>query len=79
VSVRTFPSGEWYVATCEHACCSGAGFDATVIRDSTGAIYADKTHTFCGVEGMAEDLSYIKADSLAEFYARVWQMKLQRL
>jgi|GEM_PF-4153282 len=79
VYVRTFSSGEWDVATCEHSCCSGAGFDAKVIRDSTGAIYADKTHTFCGAEGMAEDLSYIQADSLAEFYAHVWQMKLQRL
>src|SRR5687768_6937866 len=45
--VRTFSSGEWLIATCEHACCGGAGYNATVIRDSSGSIYSETTHTFC--------------------------------
>lgn len=80
VVVRTLPSGEWFIATCEHSCCSGAGFDATVIRDSTGAIYADTTHTFCGIEGLGGELGEerVPATSLAAFYSALSQLKLQR-
>ncbi len=80
VVVRTLPSGEWLIATCEHSCCSGAGFDATVIRDSTGAIYADTTHTFCGIEGLGGELSEdrVHATSLAAFYSGLSQLKLQK-
>ena len=79
VFVHTFASGEWFVATCEHSCCSGAGFDATVIRDSTGAIFADTSHTFCGIEGMASDLRDAAGDSLPEFYSHLKMLKLRRL
>lgn len=78
VFVRAFPSGEWLIATCEHSCCSGAGFDATVIRDSTGAIYSDTTHTFCGIEGMSSELSQVSAEALSAFYPRLTQLKLQK-
>ena len=80
VIVRSLPSGEWFIATCEHSCCSGAGFDATVIRDSTGAIYADTTHTFCGIEGLGGELSehLAPATSLAAFYSGLSQLKLQK-
>ena len=64
--------------TFEHSCCSGAGFDATVIRDSAGAIYADTTHTFCGIEGISGELSAVSADSLSGFYSHVNQLKLQK-
>ena len=80
VIVRKLPSGEWFIATCEHSCCSGAGFDATVICDSTGAIYADVTQTFCGIEGLGEELGEhrIPATSLAAFYSSLTQLKLQK-
>jgi hypothetical protein len=80
VVVRTLPSGEWFIATCEHSCCSGAGFDATVIRDSTGAIYADTTHTFCGIEGLGEELGArsVPASSLQSFYLALSQLKLKK-
>ncbi len=80
VVLRILPSGEWFVTTCEHSCCSGAGFDATVIRDSTGAIYADTTHTFCGIEGLGEELGErrVPAGSLPAFYSALSKLKLQR-
>ena len=78
VYVRTLSSGEWFIATCEHSCCSGAGFDATVIRDSTGAIYADTTHTFCGIEGMSSELAAASSDTLSAFYTRLKQLNLHK-
>ena len=80
VIVRTLASGEWWIATCEHSCCSGAGFDATVIRDSTGAIYADTTHTFCGIEGLGGELGEhrVPARTLAAFYSGLSQLKLRK-
>jgi len=78
VYLRTFPSGEWLIATCEHSCCSGAGFDATVIRDSTGAIYADATHCFCGIEEMSSEFERVPAGTLAAFYPGLQSINLQR-
>ncbi len=78
VYVRTFPSGEWIIATCEHSCCSGAGFNASVIRDSTETIYTDTTHTFCGIEGMSEELHQVTSDTLTAFYPQLKQLKLQK-
>ena len=78
VFVRAFSSGEWLIATCEHSCCSGAGFDATVIRDSTGTIYTDTTHTFCGIEDMTSAFAQISAETLSAFYPRLTQLKLKR-
>jgi hypothetical protein len=78
VYVRRLPSGEWFIATCEHSCCSGAGFDATIIRDSTGAIYADTTHTFCGIEGMSSELDSASSDNLSVLYTRLKQLHLHK-
>jgi hypothetical protein len=78
VVVRAFSSGEWLIATCEHSCCSGAGFDATVMRDSTGAIYADTTHTFCGIEGLSHELKELPGETLEAFYQHASQLKLRK-
>lgn len=78
VYFRAFESGEWFVAACEHSCCSGAGFDVTVIRDSLGAIYVDTQHTFCGIEGMSRELGQISGDSLSSFYSHAGQLTLRR-
>jgi hypothetical protein len=76
---RTFKSGEWLVATCEHSCCSGAGYDATIIRDSTGAIYVNTEHCYCGMsEEMSATFSEVKADSLATFYPQLKELNLTR-
>jgi hypothetical protein len=79
VFVHAFASSEWFIATCQHSCCSGDGFDATVIRDSTGAIYADTTHTFCGIEGMGSELRDASGNSLREFYSHLTILKLRKL
>jgi len=78
VFLREFPSGEWLIGTCEHSCCSGAGFDATVIRDSKGAVFADTSHTFCGIEAMYSELGGIPADNLAGFYGKQKLLDLHR-
>ncbi len=78
VWVKAFSNGEWLLATCEHSCCSGAGFDATVIRDSTGAILVDRTHTSCGVQGMILELEAVPGDSLSAFYAGAGHLRLER-
>ena len=80
VIVRIFPSGEWLIATCEYSCCGGAGFNATVIRDSTGAIYTNVGRNFCGIEGLDEELGerLNPATSLPEFYSTLSGIELQK-
>ncbi len=65
--VRTFDSGESIAVRMEHACCSGAGFNATVLYGSDGKVLVDTEHCFCGYEGMVFELKSIPAGSLAEF------------
>ena len=66
---RTFANGDWVAVKMEHACCSGAGFDATVFYDSSGKVYCDTSYTFCGYEVLNKCLNKIKADSLKDFYS----------
>jgi hypothetical protein len=62
---------EWYTMRLEHSCCSGAGFDAVIIKDSTGNIYT-KNQNFCGYEGfMASRLT--KATSIQELQRNLLQ------
>ena len=52
----------------EHACCSGAGFDAVAIRTSDGQEFvADKN--YCGLEGFRFDLNADSTKNLASFTA----------
>lgn len=67
--MREFENGEWVIARTEHACTSGAGFDATVFRDSSGSILYQTTHHFCGYEGLCGDLRRAGATNLVQFYA----------
>jgi hypothetical protein len=76
---RTFPDGSWVAAVSEHACCSGAGFNATVFYDSSGGIRVDQTHAFCGTEGLQGELNQIAGNSLAAFYAGLHQCQLANL
>jgi hypothetical protein len=66
---RTFPDGSWVAAVNEYACTDGAGFDAAVFYDSTGRVQVDRSHHFCGFEGLDADLSRVSATSLHDFYA----------
>jgi hypothetical protein len=68
ILVRTFGNGEW-VAACSESSCGGAGFDATVLRDSRGATWYDTAHHFCGYEGLCGELNAIPASDLDQFYA----------
>jgi len=52
----------------EHACCSGAGFDAVAIRTSDGQEFvADKN--YCGLEGFRFDLDADSTKNLPTFTA----------
>ncbi|WFB34963.1 hypothetical protein P3T73_12420 [Kiritimatiellota bacterium B12222] len=59
------PSGEHYFVLLEHACCTGAGFDAVVIRDSNGSIYTAKQN-YCGIEGFYGELASKNLLNLSE-------------
>ena len=72
-----FSNGEWIITAMDHSCCSGSGFDATVIRDSRGKVAYDVSHTFCGFEGMSSELGHLKATSLDEFYSKATFLKLK--
>ncbi|MGV3722182.1 MAG: hypothetical protein ACO1SX_14830 [Actinomycetota bacterium] len=69
VYTRRFANGEWVAAVHAHACCSGGGFDATVLYDSRGELRADRSHRFCGVEALEAELEDLPARSLSEFRA----------
>lgn len=75
---RTFANGEWIAVQMEYSCCSGAGFNATVIYDSKGHLSFDTTRTFCGYEEMSSDLSSVKAGSLKDFYRNVRGLRLHK-
>ena len=64
---RTFPNGESVAIRMEHACCTGAGFNATVLYGSDGHVFADTKRCFCGYEEMAFSLEHVPAHSLSEF------------
>jgi len=68
VYTRTFADGSWVAAVNEYACTDGAGFDAAVFYDSTGRVQVDRSHHFCGFEGLGADLSRVSATSLHDFY-----------
>jgi hypothetical protein len=77
--MRTFSDGTWVAAISEHSCSSGAGFEATVFYDTTGAVWVDRTHHFCGVEGLQSELSSFVAPTLRDFYAGLHQCQLAQL
>jgi len=76
---RGFSDGSWVAAVSEHSCSSGAGFDATVFYDSRGIIRVDRSHHFCGVEGLESELRQVAATSLADFYRGLQQCQLTQL
>ena len=76
---RKFSDGTWVAVISEHACSSGAGFDATIFYDSSGIMRVDKTHHFCGTEGLENELSRVTASTLREFYAGLPDCKLAQL
>jgi len=48
-------SGELVSVILQHACCSGAGFDAVAIRTSDGQEFSAKKN-YCGLEGFSQGL-----------------------
>ena len=78
VYIRTFDTGEWVAVAMEHSCCSGAGFNASIFFDSNGSTFVDTTYSFCGVEGMGEELHRVETSNLAGFYSKLTKLKLQK-
>lgn len=68
--MQKFPSGEWVAIAMEHACCTGAGFNAVVVYDSHGKIRTNTERCFCGYEELGSFVSKIHASTLAEFDAQ---------
>lgn len=56
----------------EHACCSGAGFDAVAIRTSDGQEFT-ASKNYCGLEGFYSDLDPNATQSLDAFTAYLVQ------
>ena len=48
--------GSWVSVVMEHACCTGAGFDATLYVTSSGEAYLDTTTRYCGAFDLADSL-----------------------
>jgi hypothetical protein len=69
IYTRRFPDGFWVAAVNEYNCSAGAGFNAAVFYDSTGRVQVDRSHHFCGFEGLESDLARISATSFGGFYA----------
>jgi hypothetical protein len=72
--ICTLPSGDWYAVRLEHACCTGAGFDAVMIKDSQGQFYTAEKN-YCGYEGFqhgdtVKDLSELKKTLIRDGYRR---------
>ena len=68
IYTRTFPNSEWVAAICQHSCCSGSGYDATVIYDSLGVTRIDRSYTFCGMVTLSTDMDKVPAQSTHELY-----------
>lgn len=79
VYILKFTNGEWVAARMEHACCSGAGYNATVFFDSHGKIYADKTYSFCGYEELESKCNRLATNNLAEFYKQFKELRLEEI
>ena len=52
----------------EHACCTGAGFDAVAIRTSDGEEFISKQN-YCGIEGFNGELKEEATKDLPHFKA----------
>ncbi len=50
IFVYKFENGEWLIARCESSCCSGAGYNISIIHDSQGCTYMNTDYSFCGNE-----------------------------
>jgi hypothetical protein len=68
IYIRQFTDGSWLAASSTSPSDNGADYFASVFRDSRGRI-STADHDFDGYEGLAGDISDVKANSLDEFYA----------
>lgn len=55
----------------EHECCSGAGFNAVIIRDNTQTIYIDDQRCFCGIEELEGSLQELHAQSASDLLKKL--------
>lgn len=70
-------SGESFKVILDHACCSGAGFDAVAIYTSDGEKYYS-TKNYCGIEGFyaaiqrsaSKDLDQLKNYLVTQDYTK---------
>ena len=76
-----FDNGEWVIAISQCACSGFRGKDVTVFSDSTGAVFYQLRHHFCGYEGLSCELNQIATTNLFGFYSelgKVVDLKVMR-
>ena len=63
--------GSWVAVVMEHACCTGAGFNATLYVSSTGEAWLDSATCYCGWMPLGDELAGYPATGVADFIAAV--------
>jgi hypothetical protein len=74
---RVFTDRSWIMLRSQSVA-GGSQFDATISLDSNGSIFWT-THAFSGYEGLGEEVSRIRADSIKEFYDNSKSFALQEI
>ena len=70
-TVVMMDDGTWVAVVMEHACCTGAGFNATLYRTSRGALYLDSDSSYCGFFPLREELLTHACPNTAAFLESV--------
>lgn len=63
--------GTWIAVVMEHACCTGAGFNATLYVTSEGDTYLDSDTCYCGFMPLAEELMTHDKKSIDSFFVSI--------
>jgi hypothetical protein len=63
--------GTWVAVVMEHACCTGAGFNATLYVTSAGRAYLDSDSCYCGFTELGEELSASDKKSIEAFLTSI--------
>jgi hypothetical protein len=74
---KVFTDRSWIILRSQSVA-GGSQFDATISLDSNGSIFWTN-HAFSGYEGLGEEVSRIRADSIKEFYDNSGLFEFQKI
>ncbi len=66
-TVVVMKDGSWVALVMEHACCTGAGFNATLYVTSKGEAYLDAESCYCGFSPLTWELEELPVGTTSEF------------